>query len=242
MRRAAGWVAAALVVTGLAAETGWATRCDSFAGDIINREVGGCGFSDNCYRRPSTSSAQGCFGMTHAALVDVGLKTRSGQWRPNRWGITSDRQFQGHFEAQHDAFRRYTSLNWQRLGPARGLVGQEIHGVRITEGGLLSAAHFLGPGGVRQLAACGFRPDCISDDAAAANGGRNATFRIAMDRLAGGSHHNAGSLAGVFTPGGGGQFTGFGTAGPQAPAGAFLPWVAAERETPPLQGERPHLR
>ncbi|MCY4006690.1 MAG: hypothetical protein OXE84_07700 [Rhodobacteraceae bacterium] len=219
------------------------SRCGSFAGDIVSHEVGGCGWSENCYHRPSTSSAQGCFGMTHAALVDVGLKYRNGHWRPNRWEITSDQEFQSNWAAQKHAFRQYTALNWQRLEPVRGLVGQEINGVRITEGGLLSAAHFLGPGGVRQLADCGFRPDCISDDAAAANGGHDTTFQITMNRLAQGSNQNAGLYAGVQTTGGGGQFTGTGNAGPTVPTSAFLQWNAqATHEMPPLQGERQQLR
>ena len=181
--------------------------------------------------------------MTNAALADVGWKTNSGEWISNPWGITTDREFAADFDAQNEAFDHYTALNWHRLGSARSLVGSEVGQVRITEGGLLAATHFLGPGGMREFADCGLRPDCIPDAAASANGGRMQAYRIAMIRLAEGSTTDVGRLTGIRTPGGGGRFAdGLGAAGP-AGGGAFLPWTAlATRELPPLQGERKHLR
>ncbi len=217
--------------------------CSSYRAQVIRHEVGGCGWSERCLAQNPHSSAVGCYQMTNAALADVGWKTRSGEWISNPWGITSDREFATDIDAQNEAFDHYTALNWQRLGSTRSLVGTEVGQVRVTEGGLLAATHFLGPGGMRHFANCGLRPDCIPDAAASANGGRMQAYRIAMTRLAEGSATDVGRLTGVQTQGGGGYFAdGVGAAGP-AGGGAFLPWTAlAIREQPPLQGERKHLR
>lgn len=184
------------------------------------------------------SSAVGCYQLTTAALADVGWKSRTGDWLDNPWNIRSDDEFAANYAAQNAALDHYTALNWQRLGKTRSLVGQRIGDVKVTEGGLLAAAHFLGPGGMRELSECGFRPDCIPEAAAAANGGRLAAFRIVMNRLAAGSAVNAGYLTGVHTPGGGRQQENSHSPG----RGVFPPWLGGRAiEQPPLQGQRRHL-
>ena len=182
--------------------------------------------------------------MTRAALADVGWMDRAGSWLPNPYGIRSTEEFTRSQAAQDAALHAYTSLNWSRIGTGtKSLIGREISGIRVTEGGLLSAAHFLGPGGLDHFVSCGMRPDCISDAAAAANGGRERAYRTAMTRLAEGSTHDTSEITGFHTPGGGGRFAGLGTAGPEVPQGAYLPWGAIRsREVPPHQGERSNLR
>ncbi len=217
--------------------------CGSHRAQVIRHEVGGCGRSERRLARNPHSGAVGCRQMTDAALADIGRKTRSGEWMGNPWSITSDREFAADLDAQNEAFDHCTAPNWQRLGSTRSLVGTEVGQVRVTEGGMLAATHFPGPGGLRQFAGCGLRPDCMPDAAAGANGGRMQACRIAMTRLAEGSATHVGRLTGVQTQGGGGYLAdGVGAAGP-AGGGAFLPWTAlAIREQPPLQGERKHPR
>ncbi len=219
--------------------------CSVSWGDHISQhETGSCGPGSHCHATNPNSTAIGCHQMTRAALQDIGWMDRTGRWLPNPYGISSNTQFAAHYAAQEAALTNYTALNWSRISPGtRQLVGTQMSGIRITEGGLLSAAHFLGPGGLNQFVSCGMRPDCISDEAAAANGGRGAAYRIAMRRMASGSAVDISAATGFYTPGGGGRFNGFGAPGPDVPAGAFLPWSALQViEVPPLQGERDRLR
>ena len=235
------FIAASLIAAGTASAAEASVCRNTYADHISQAETGGCGWTERCRARNPMSTAASCFQMTRAALQDVGLKDRRGRWLPNAYGITSDAEFADHYQAQTYALQKFTANNWARINPqVRGLIGSEVAGVRVTEGGLLSTAHFLGPGGLNEFAGCGFRPDCISGSAAAANGGRQRTYEIAMNRLSGGGGSDVSPITGFHTPGSG-VFTGIGARQPQAPASAFLPWTAREPEQPPLQGERRDL-
>ena len=241
--RAAGALGAALCALETGAPAAAAVCLETYEHHISRHETGGCGWTGGCRARNPHSTAAGCFQMTKAALADVGWKDRAGRWLPNPYGIRSDAEFADSYPAQRAALRQFTGNNWRRIDPSvKEMIGATRHGVRITEGGLLSAAHFLGPGGLNDLAACGFRPDCVSDQAAAANGGRARTHEIAMRRLAGGGGLDVSEVTGFHTGGDGGRFAGLGAAPPAAPGSAFLPWAGREREQPPLQGERGSLR
>ena len=222
-----------------------ASTCStSWSGHVSLHETGQCGPGRHCHATNPNSTAIGCHQLTRAALQDLGWMDRTGRWLPNPYGIRSNTQFAGNMAAQDAALHGYSVLNWSRVSTgARSLIGTEVEGIRITEGGLLSAAHFLGPGGLNAFVECGMRPDCISDAAAAANGGRQNAHRIAMNRLAAGSAVNVSDITGFHTAGGGGRWAGSGSPGPEVPAGAFLPWSALSViEVPPLQGERQRLR
>ncbi|NKC23565.1 hypothetical protein HED50_24025 [Ochrobactrum oryzae] len=63
------------------------------------------------------------------------------------------------------------SRNWSSLSSqARGLVGQTINGVEITQDGLLGAAHFLGAGALNDWVASGFDPSVLPASYLTANG------------------------------------------------------------------------
>lgn len=233
----------AVLVMSIPAGAAAGTCVGSWSDHVAMHETGACGGGGHCHAVNPNSTAIGCHQMTSAALQDIGWKDRSGSWLPNPYGIGSNTEFASSIAAQNAALDSYTALNWSRLSlGTKALIGTEHSGVRITEGGLLSAAHFLGPAGLDGFVACGMRPDCISDSAADANGGRGRTFRIAMNRLAAGSGVNVSAITGFHTPGGGGRFAGHGVAGAPSRSGAFLPWSAIRSlEVPPHQGERSGL-
>ncbi len=211
---------------------------------VAMHETGGCGGGKHCHATNPRSTAIGCHQLTSAALQDIGWQNRAGNWLPNPYGIRSNAGFASSIAAQDAALGSFTALNWSRISTGtKSLIGTEHSGIRITEGGLLSAAHFLGPAGLDSFVECGMRPDCISEEAAASNGGRERAFRSAMNRLAAGSSVDVSTFTGFHTPGGGGRYTGYGASGPKVPAGAFLPWSALRSlEVPPHQGERSGLR
>ena len=225
---------------------GHAASCQgSYGQHVASHETGGCQGTQNCQARNPNSSAIGCHQLTNAALQDIGWKDRAGNWLPNPYSIYSDREFTTSMQAQNAALDHYTALNWSRISDStKSVIGTEHSGIRLTEGGLLSAAHFLGPAGLNEFVGCGMRIDCISDEAAAANGGRQRAWEIAMQRLASGSAVDVSAYTGFHTPYGGGQWTGGpGGTDPGQSRGAFLPWAALQSvEVPPHQGERASLR
>ncbi|RUU98126.1 hypothetical protein EOA79_23795 [Mesorhizobium sp. M1A.F.Ca.IN.020.03.2.1] len=61
--------------------------------------------------------------------------------------------------------------NWASMSSqTRGLVGQKINGVEITQDGLLGAAHFLGAGALNDWVASGFDPNVLPASYLSANG------------------------------------------------------------------------
>ena len=138
----------------------------------------------DCFARPAGSSAIGCYQMTHAALVDAGLKDARGDWLDNAWGIDSDAEFQSHRRAQEAAMLRYTTNTWLALEPCvRDLIGATVRGVALDQAALLAGAHLLGAGGLVRFVRCGLHARCVSPRAAAANGGRRHLSTIAIRRM-----------------------------------------------------------
>lgn len=72
---------------------------------------------------------------------------------------------------QDSANMQLAARNWSAMSSqTRGLVGQTINGVTITQDGLLGAAHFLGAGALNNWVASGFDPAALPASYLAANG------------------------------------------------------------------------
>jgi hypothetical protein len=70
---------------------------------------------------------------------------------------------------------RFTDRNLNSFSStARSSIGSTVAGRPVTTDGLLSAAHFLGSGGLNAWAASGFSPSGLSAATVAANGGNAA--------------------------------------------------------------------
>jgi murein DD-endopeptidase MepM/ murein hydrolase activator NlpD len=64
---------------------------------------------------------------------------------------------------QDQAFDDFTAKNWRTLNSTtKSQVGEVVNGVVVTEGGLLSAAHFLGAGGLNRFVASGYTGASLS--------------------------------------------------------------------------------
>lgn len=131
--------------------------------------------------------------------------------------------------------------NWSSMSSStRGLVGQTINGVTITQTGLLSASHFLGAGALNDWVASGFDPSVLPADYLSANGYTSyAQLQdYIMKRLA--------SASGDTYAGIGGDGTGSGTGAGMYDQTANFPGLGTKRpvlirEIPPFQGERTTL-
>ena len=175
-----------------------------------------------CSALSAPSSAQA------RVVADIGLATPDGDWLPNPWGVSDSGELARSEPALLYAFAACRARTWRRLGPARELAGSMAGGMRIEAEGLLAAADLVGPGTVRLIARCGFRPDCVPEPAASALGGPVRAWSIIESLLA---------------KGGGGRTQAPGSALPRGAGSAFLPWTPlASPETPPLQGQRRSLR
>ena len=138
----------------------------------------------DCLARPAAGSALGCYQMTHAALVDAGLKNAGGGWVDNPWGVGSDDEFQRNRRAQDGAMLRYTARNWLRVEPCvRDLVGRTVGGVALDQAALVAGAHLLGATGVVRFVRCGLHVRCIPSWAAAGNGGSRNLHASALRRM-----------------------------------------------------------
>ena len=138
----------------------------------------------DCLARPAAGSALGCYQMTHAALVDAGLKDAGGGWVDNPWGVGSDDEFRRSRRAQDGAMLRYTARNWLRLEPCvRDLVGRTVAGVALDQAALVAGAHLLGATGVVRFVRCGLHVRCIPSWAAAGNGGSRNLHASALRRM-----------------------------------------------------------
>lgn len=138
----------------------------------------------DCLARPAAGSAIGCYQMTRAALVDVGLKDGAGDWLGNAWGIDSDDEFRRNRPAQDAAMLRYTTNNWLQLEPCvRDLIGTTVGGVALDQAALVAGAHLLGATGLVRFVRCGLQAHCISPAVAAWNGGGRNLRAIAVRRM-----------------------------------------------------------
>lgn len=152
---------------------------------LIERyETGG-----DCTATTTTSSAVGCYQMLKAALEDVDLKDSDGNWKPNRWRITSDVEFALNREANDYAARQLAIKNWGRLTCRTRSAGcGSVGGVPISPASLLSGAHFLGAAGMNAFVECGLRPECLGDTAVKDNGGRETAYRKLIARIRDAAH------------------------------------------------------
>ncbi|NKC05450.1 hypothetical protein HED55_27110 [Ochrobactrum haematophilum] len=130
--------------------------------------------------------------------------------------------------------------NWSAMSSqTRGLVGQTINGVTITQDGLLGAAHFLGAGALNNWVASGFDPAALPASYLAANGFKSyAELQDhILKRMASMSGQSfAGLGGGMGGDAGGGMYDrteGFPGIGTKRPI--------LIREIPPFQGEKATL-
>ena len=106
----------------------------------------------------------GFYQMGEQALKDIGVysgdQTSSNDWignfKENRFQITSKEDFLSSPKKQHQAMIAYCRRNWENLHfecekaniNIESYIGKSINGVRITKSGLLAGAHLVGVGGV----------------------------------------------------------------------------------------------
>lgn len=117
-----------------------------------------------------TGIAAGAYQFMPQTLADLGyVASTNGRWdwdsvaftaKATRLGVTTISEFlrtpAGH-RLQDQAFDEFTARNWRYLnGSTKSHIGKVVNGVLITEGGLLSAAHFLGAGGMNTFVSAGF--------------------------------------------------------------------------------------
>jgi Ca2+-binding RTX toxin-like protein len=126
---------------------------DAFLDALGERE------SSGNYGAVNTLGFLGKYQFGELALIDVGYYSADGtaenDWKPGSWtgkdGVDSKADFLADPAAQESAIRAYMKLQWSYLGDARAYEGQTVHGIKITESGLLAAAHLLGAGAVRSF-------------------------------------------------------------------------------------------
>ncbi len=102
------------------------------------------------------STAIGRYQILKDAFVDAGLKDASGNWRAgNALGVKTDAEFLASQDAQNKAFDMIMARNDKQLksNGAYNHIGKDVDGLKdkfkITESGLLAAAHRQGAGAVR---------------------------------------------------------------------------------------------
>jgi len=127
---------------------------NDFYNDLGARESGGNYSSVNKY------GYVGKYQMGEAAMIDAGYyKKPSGKYN-NDWsgqftgkdGIYSVQDFLKNKQAQENAQKAFKQAQWNQLKAigADKYIGKEINGVKITQSGLLAAAHLKGPGAVKE--------------------------------------------------------------------------------------------
>ena len=95
--------------------------------------------------------AWGRYQLTEIARKQIGLQRKDGSFT-GKYGVNSRDEFLKNPKAQEQALADYIADNLRQLKAkgATGKIGQEISGIkakfRITENGLLAAAHRAGPG------------------------------------------------------------------------------------------------
>lgn len=117
-----------------------------------------------------TGKAAGAYQFMPQTLADLGyVSSATGVWDWDNVVFTGKSQAMGvgtindflTTEAgrrlQDQAFDEFTLRNWRSLSAStKGQVGKVVNGVLVTEGGLLSGAHFLGAGGMNNFVRSGF--------------------------------------------------------------------------------------
>lgn len=115
----------------------------------------------------STSGAAGAYQFMPVAIVDIGYGSYTGGgrgWSGVTWTslaspVSSLDSFLANPGVQDRAIADFTKLLWRRMASSGGVmseIGKTINGVPITEGGMISAAHFLGAGGAASFVRAGY--------------------------------------------------------------------------------------
>lgn len=148
---------------------------------------------------------------------------------------------------QDAAFNRFTNNNLNSFSSTtRGAIGSTVAGRPVTTDGLLSAAHFLGAGGLNKWAASGFSAAGLPPGVVAANGGNAAKLNeYLLNRM--GKHAGETWVGGEETQwaGGAGDTTNYTQDGMYDATEGF-PGFGSKRqvviqETLPFQGDRKSL-
>ena len=127
---------------------------DEFYNDLGARESGGNYSSINKY------GYVGKYQMGEAAMIDAGYYKKPSVKYNNDWsgqftgkdGVYSVQDFLKNKQAQENAQKAFKQAQWNQLKAigADKYIGKEINGIKITQSGLLAAAHLKGPGAVKE--------------------------------------------------------------------------------------------
>ncbi|WJS87098.1 M23 family metallopeptidase [Paracoccus sp. TOH] len=117
-----------------------------------------------------TGKAAGAYQFMPQTLADLGyVSSATGVWdwdnvvftaKSQAMGVSTINDFlttESGRRLQDQAFDEFTLRNWRSLSAStKGQIGKVVNGVLVTEGGLLSGAHFLGAGGMNNFVSSGF--------------------------------------------------------------------------------------
>lgn len=127
---------------------------ENFYNDLGARESGGK------YTIINKWGYVGKYQMGEAAMVDAGYYKKSSGNYNNDWkgeftgkdGVYSLDDFLYNKQAQENAQKAFKLSQWRQLKAigADKYLGREINGIKVTQSGLLAAAHLKGPGSVQQ--------------------------------------------------------------------------------------------
>lgn len=179
-----------------------------------------------------TGRAAGAYQFMPQTLADLGyVSSSNGSWdwssvaftaQSRAMGVASLSDFlttESGQRLQDQAFDDLTLKNWRTLnGSTKGHIGKVANGVLVTEGGLLSAAHFLGASGLNNFVRSGFTGEGLANlqtilrqnfpsDPTLARLDRYVMSRIASGASAHGGIAGASGYGGSATAGGGGEST-----------------------------------
>ena len=190
---------------------------------VLKYEGGGQGYGATT----TLGSATGAYQFTYDTLKGLGyiasgpddVPSGSGEWARVVWtgkdGVNSRSDFLASPEAQDNALITLSEANWQSIQSSVPL-GTDVNGVPMTQSGAMFASHMMGAPRFNAWAACGFQPECLSADQAAANNMTVEEYQAhLMERM--------GEAAGV-APGSIDPVTGAPTM--DLPDIALMPWIA----------------
>lgn len=117
-----------------------------------------------------TGKAAGAYQFMPQTLADLGyVASSNGSWewdsvvfgaKSQALGVNTIEDFlttEAGRSLQDQAFDEFTEKNWRTLNATtKGHIGKTVNGVLVTEGGLLSGAHFLGASVMNNFVSAGF--------------------------------------------------------------------------------------
>lgn len=116
--------------------------------------------SSNDYTAVNRLGYLGKYQFGGMALEDLGYKDSKGNWT-GKDGIESKEDFLDNPEAQEKAFSEWKPILKRYLNSngAMDYVGQDFNGIKVTEEGLMAAAHLVGANGVAKMLESGEVPE-----------------------------------------------------------------------------------